>query len=132
MKAASKPFVPVGGTVAPSTDRSKPLKLFMFMNGSLGVTCRRRRYHCCAEDIMSRVVSFNRLLIGIAVACSLGIVYAIGAQSRTQVTIVLLQKARTELAATTLNKAGHRDRALALVDQAIAEVREGIGFAATQ
>jgi hypothetical protein len=79
-----------------------------------------------------RVVSFDRVLMGTAVASSLGIVYAIGAQPRTQATIVLLQKARTELAATTLNKAGHRDRALALVDQAIAEVREGIAFAATQ
>ena len=46
-------------------------------------------------------------------------------------TIALLQKARTELAAATPTKGGHRERALVLVDQAIAEVREGISFTAT-
>jgi hypothetical protein len=80
---------------------------------------------------MSRVVSFDRLLMGTAVASSLGIVYAIGAQPRTQATVAL-QNARTEIAATTPSKGGHRERALALVDQAIAEVREGISFAAPQ
>ena len=81
---------------------------------------------------MSRVVSFDRLLMGTAVASSLGIVYAIGAQPRTQATIAMLQNARTEIAATTPNQGGHRERALALVDQAIAEVREGISFTAPQ
>jgi hypothetical protein len=80
---------------------------------------------------MSRVVSFDRLLIGIAVVSSLGIVYANGANPRMPATIALLQNARTELAAATPTKGGHRERALALVDQAIAEVREGISFTAT-
>ena len=82
---------------------------------------------------MSKVVSvsFNRLLMGIAIASSLGIGYAIGAQPHMEATIGLLQNARTELAAATPNKGGHRERALALIDQATAEVRAGITFAAT-
>ena len=80
---------------------------------------------------MSRVISFNRLLMGIAVASSLGIGYAMGAQPHMQETITLLQNARTELTAATPNKGGHRERALAFIDQAIAEVTQGINFAAT-
>ena len=80
---------------------------------------------------MSRLVSFNRLLLGIAVASSLGIGYAIGAQPHMEATIALLQNARSELTAATPNKGGHRERALALIDQTIEQVREGITFAAT-
>jgi hypothetical protein len=43
--------------------------------------------------------------------------------------ITLLQSARAELAAATPNKGGHRERGLALIDQAIGEVRAGIAFA---
>ena len=78
-----------------------------------------------------RANSFSRLPLGIAIASSLGIGYAIGAQPHMQETIVLLQNARTELAAATPNKGGHRERALALIDQAIAEVTDGINFGAT-
>jgi hypothetical protein len=81
---------------------------------------------------MSRVVSFDRLLMATAVASSLGIVYAIGAQPRMPATIALLQKARTELAATIPDKGGHRERALAHVERAIAEVHEGISATATR
>jgi hypothetical protein len=80
---------------------------------------------------MSRIISFNRLLMGIAVASSLGIGYAMGAQPHMQETMALLQNARTELTAATPNKGGHRERALALIDQAISEVNAGINFAAT-
>ena len=41
------------------------------------------------------------------------------------------KEVRVELAKATPNKGGHRERALGLVDQAIAEVRAGIAFAAT-
>jgi hypothetical protein len=44
-------------------------------------------------------------------------------------TVALLQSARTELAAATPNKGGHRERALGLIDQALSEVRAGIAFA---
>ena len=40
-----------------------------------------------------------------------------------------LQKAKTELQAATPNKGGHRAKALNLINQAIAEVNRGIGFA---
>ena len=80
---------------------------------------------------MSRIISFNRLLMGIAVASSLGIGYAIGAQPHMQETVALLQNARSELTAAIPNKGGHRERALALIDQAISEVNAGINFAAS-
>lgn len=80
---------------------------------------------------MSRIISFNRLLMGIAVASSPGIGYAIGAQPHMQETVALLQNARSELTAAIPNKGGHRERALALIDQAISEVNAGINFAAT-
>jgi hypothetical protein len=81
---------------------------------------------------MSKIVSFNRLLMGIALASSLGIGYAIGAQPHMEATIALLRNARSELSAATPNKGGHREKALALIDQAIGEVRLGINFAATR
>ena len=73
----------------------------------------------------------RKILLGSALAASLGIGYAIGAQPHMEASIGLLQGARVELAKATPNKGGHRERALGLVDQAIAEVRAGIAFAAT-
>jgi hypothetical protein len=40
-----------------------------------------------------------------------------------------LQAARAELVRAETNKGGHRERAIAFVDQAINETREGIAFA---
>lgn len=80
---------------------------------------------------MSGRFSFNRLLVGVAIVSSLGIGYALGAQPHMEASIALLQNARSELNAATPNKGGHRERALALIDQATAEVRAGITFAAT-
>ena len=74
--------------------------------------------------------SFTRkVLLGTAIAASMGIAYAIGAQPHMGASITLLQSARAELAAATPNKGGHRERALGLIDQAIGEVRAGIAFA---
>ena len=73
----------------------------------------------------------RKLLLGAAIASSLGIGYAIGAQPHMAETIVILQSARAELAKAEPNKGGHRERALGLIDQAITEVRAGIAFAAT-
>lgn len=67
--------------------------------------------------------------LGVAIALGVGIGYAIGAQPHMTASITLLQSARTELQAATPNKGGHRERGLALIDQAIAEVRAGIAFA---
>ncbi|HWX86269.1 MAG TPA: hypothetical protein VNZ48_21940 [Xanthobacteraceae bacterium] len=73
--------------------------------------------------------SVKKMLLGTAIAASMGIGYAIGAQPHMAETIALLQSARAELAAATPNKGGHRERALELIDQAIGEVRAGIAFA---
>lgn len=75
-------------------------------------------------------LSFPRAaMLGAVIASSVGIGYAIGAQPRMIASVGLLQSARSELAAATPNKGGHRERGLALIDQAIAEVRAGIAFA---
>ena len=73
--------------------------------------------------------SVRTMLLGAAIAASLGIGYAIGAQPHMNESIALLQSARGELAAATPNKGGHRERALVLIEQAISEVRAGIAFA---
>ena len=73
--------------------------------------------------------SVRKLVLGTAIAASMGIGYAIGAQPHMAETVTLLQSARAELAAATPNKGGHRERALGLIDQAIAEVRAGMAFA---
>jgi hypothetical protein len=69
--------------------------------------------------------SARKLLLGTAIAASIGIGYAIGAQPHMAETITILQSARAELAQATPNKGGHRERALGLIDQAIGEVRAG-------
>ena len=69
------------------------------------------------------------IFLGLAIAASMGIGYAIGAQPHMSETIALLQTARAELVKATPNKGGHRERALGMIDQAIAEVRAGIAFA---
>jgi hypothetical protein len=71
----------------------------------------------------------RKLILGAVLAASVGIGYAIGAQPHMNETVALLQSARAELAQATPNKGGHRERALGLIDQAIAEVRAGIAFA---
>jgi hypothetical protein len=73
--------------------------------------------------------SFAKALLGTAIAASMGIGYAIGAQPHMAETVTLLQSARAELAAATPNKGGHRERGLGLIDQAIGEVRAGMAFA---
>jgi hypothetical protein len=82
------------------------------------------------EDLMLRSATRSKLLIGLAMASCLGIGYALGAQPHMDAALGLLQNARAELQAAEPNKGGHRERAMGLVDQAIAQVREGIAFAA--
>jgi hypothetical protein len=76
-----------------------------------------------------RLLSSRALVLGAVIASSVGVGYAIGAQPHMSASITLLQSARGELAAALSNKGGHRERGLALIDQAIAEVRAGIAFA---
>jgi hypothetical protein len=75
------------------------------------------------------IIFGRKLLLGAVIAGSVGIGYAIGAQPHMGETIAILESARAELVKATPNKGGHRERALGLIDQAIAEVRAGIAFA---
>jgi hypothetical protein len=77
----------------------------------------------------ARRFSARPWLLGAAIATSMGIGYAIGAQPHMNESIAFLQSARGELQASTPNKGGHRERAIGLIDQAIGEVRAGIAFA---
>ena len=71
----------------------------------------------------------RKALLGAAIAASMGIGYAIGAQPHMTASLGMLQSARAELAAATPNKGGHREKALGLIDQAIGEICAGIAFA---
>ena len=66
--------------------------------------------------------------LGAIIAASFGIGFAIGAQPHMEAALGLLQNARGELQAATPNKGGHRERAIGLVDQAIAETKGGIAY----
>lgn len=55
---------------------------------------------------------------------------ALAQQPNMQDALSQLQAARASLLAARPNKGGHRDRALALVSQAIVQVEAGIAFAA--
>jgi len=79
---------------------------------------------------MLRFVTRQRLLIALTIATSMGIGYALAQQPHMETTLRLLQDAHHELEQAVPNKGGHRERALALIDQAIAQVRDGIAFAA--
>ncbi|MCK1477244.1 hypothetical protein IVB27_21170 [Bradyrhizobium sp. 197] len=70
------------------------------------------------------------LVLGGAIATSLCIGYALGAQPHMDEAIAILQSARVELGKAEPNKGGHREKAIGLIDQAIAEVRAGSAFAA--
>ena len=52
----------------------------------------------------------RKALLGTAIAASMGIGYAIGAQPHMTASIGLLQSARAELGAATPNKGGHREQ----------------------
>jgi hypothetical protein len=78
---------------------------------------------------MSTVVTRRRSLaaaICIAAVGAGGIGYAMAAQPRMEAALSSLEKAKAELDAAIPDKAGHRVKALALVNDAIAEVRAGI------
>ena len=80
---------------------------------------------------MLRFITRQRVIFAVIVATSMGIGYALAQQPHMDAALRLLQSARGELQQSEPNKGGHRERAIALVDQAIAQVRDGIAFAAT-
>jgi hypothetical protein len=65
------------------------------------------------------------LLVGTAIGASV----AYAAQPHMVSALESLQAARAELVRSDANKGGHRDRAIAAVDNAIAETRAGIAYA---
>ncbi len=76
----------------------------------------------------------STLAAGICVVglAAFGIGYAVAAQPHMQAALSALQKAKAELDAAIADKAGHRVKAIALVDDAITEVRAGIAAGATK
>ena len=65
--------------------------------------------------------------VGLGVAFAAG--YAIAAQPHMQAALNALQTAKTELQQAEANKAGHRENAIKLVNEAIAETQAGIDAA---
>ena len=65
----------------------------------------------------------------LAVGAVAGATIAFAAQPHMANALGSLQAARAELARAETNKGGHRERAIGLVDQAIAETRAGIAYA---
>jgi hypothetical protein len=72
----------------------------------------------------------QKILMGVIVATSMGVGYALAQQPHMDAALRALQNARAELQQAVADKGGHREQAIGLVDQAIAQVREGIAFAA--
>ena len=76
----------------------------------------------------------NTLVVGIATAAiGLGMGWGIASaqvqrQPHMENALGFLQSARNALQNATADKGGHRQRAIAQVDQAIAETRAGIAF----
>jgi HAMP domain-containing protein len=72
--------------------------------------------------------STRLMLIGltVAMAASFAAGFAIAAQPHMQNALRALRNAKAELETATPDKAGHRVKAIGLVDQAIAEVNAGI------
>jgi hypothetical protein len=68
-------------------------------------------------------------IVCLAVGAVAGATIAFAAQPHMANALGSLQAARAELVRAEPNKGGHRERAIAAVDQAIAEARAGIAYA---
>lgn len=77
--------------------------------------------------MISRTVKFS--LAGVVVGIVIGACAAGANQPNMQAALGSLQAARAELVQARANKGGHRDRAINMVDAAIAETRAGIAYA---
>ena len=78
---------------------------------------------------MSTVVIRRRTLaagICVVATAACGIGYAVAAQPHMEAALSALEKARSELETAIPDKGGHRVKAIALVNDAIGEVRAGI------
>jgi hypothetical protein len=79
---------------------------------------------------MLQFITRQRVILAIATVTSMGVGYALAQQPHMDAALHLLQSARAELQQAAADKGGHRLQAIGLVDQAIAQVREGMAFAA--
>jgi hypothetical protein len=79
---------------------------------------------------MLQFITRQRVILAIAIVTSMGVGYALAQQPHMDAALHLLQSARAELQQAAADKGGHRLQAIGLVDQAIAQVREGMAFAA--
>jgi cell division protein FtsN len=72
--------------------------------------------------------SMRFMMIGVAVAMVTSFVagFALAAQPHMQAALHALRNSKAELEAALPDKAGHRVKAIGLVEQAIAEVQAGI------
>jgi hypothetical protein len=67
---------------------------------------------------------FLTLVAGFVAGCASG-----GGQPHMAAALDQLRSARSELEAAEANKGGHRERAIGIVDSAIAEVQAGMDYA---
>jgi hypothetical protein len=80
---------------------------------------------------MGRRISVFVLLVTLTLTLGYLAGCATGGQPHMQAALGELRAARSELDAALADKGGHRERAIALVDDAITEVKAGIDYAAT-
>ena len=73
--------------------------------------------------------AFAAGVLALTMAAGYGVGVAEGSQPHMQSALASLQSAKVELQVAEENKGGHRANALALVNQAIGEVRAGIEYA---
>jgi hypothetical protein len=75
---------------------------------------------------MTKSMRFMLLGAAVAMVASFAAGFALAAQPHMQAALRALRNSKAELEVATADKAGHRVKAIALVDQAIAEVQAGI------
>ena len=75
---------------------------------------------------MTKSMRFMMIGVAVAMVTSFAAGFALAAQPHMQAALHALRNSKAELEAALPDKAGHRVKAIGLVDQAIAEVQAGI------
>ena len=75
---------------------------------------------------MTKSMRFMMIGATVAMVASFAAGFAVAAQPHMQAALHALRNSKAELESALPDKAGHRVKAIALVDQAIAEVQAGI------
>jgi cell division protein FtsN len=79
---------------------------------------------------MSKSMRLTMAGVAVAMIASFAAGFAFAAQPHMQAALKALRNSRADLEAALPDKAGHRVKAIALVDQAITEVQAGIAAGA--